>query len=248
MGLVSQIRAFVAPILVGLATAGFGLAAVFFSFVSASTALRVAHAWARLCLRLVGVQLEIIGREHIDPCRQYVIMANHESSLDICSLLAALPSDLNIRFLAKESLFGVPFLGWAMKALRFIPVNREEGRTAIATLNSTIDEIQHGGSPLVFPEQTWTHDGRLLPFQRGGFLIAIRTHLPILPIGLEGPRLLLPPGSKRPKPGRIIVKIGEPIPTGDLKVSGRQQLTLLVRRTIDELRGPSGHITDSPDQ
>lgn len=244
MSLASSLRSAIAASIVVLVTGVSATAAMLLAPIAPRLALKAAHLWGRACLSLIGARLEVEGMHHVDPLSQYVIMANHESSLDICSLLAALPSSLGLRFLAKESLFRIPFLGWAMKALRFIPVNREEGRTAIMTLNSAIDAIQRGGSPLVFPEQTWTKDGRLLPFQRGGFLIALRTGLPILPIGLEGPRLLLPPGSRRPRTGMITLRVGEPIPTSSLKISDRGELTKRTREAIDRLRGPSGHLSD----
>jgi 1-acyl-sn-glycerol-3-phosphate acyltransferase len=197
-----------------------------------------------VCLWIVGVRVDVEGLDHIGAGRRFVIMANHESSLDIVTLLTALPASLEPRFLAKRSLFGIPFLGWAMKAAGFVPVNREDRSTAPAMLAQTLDEVAKGGSPLVFPEETWTTDGRLLPFARGGFIVALKSGLPILPVGLEGPRLVLPPeqGIVRPQP--VTVRIGAPIPTDDLGVSRRRELMDRTRAEIDRLRGPAGHIRE----
>jgi len=227
---------------VGLATAVLGTAAAVVGLVSQRGAARIAHLWGRLCLRLAGVPVKVEGLDHIEAGDRYVIMANHESSLDIVVLLTALPASVELRFLAKKSLFAIPFLGWAMKSAGFIPVDRENRSTAAATLNQTLEEVVHGGSPLVFPEETWTTDGRLLPFARGGFLVSLKSGLPILPVGLEGPRLVLPPNEGVVRPQPVTVRVGEPISTAGLGVSSRSDLIDRTRREIDRLRGSSGHI------
>jgi 1-acyl-sn-glycerol-3-phosphate acyltransferase len=229
----------------GLVTGALGAAAVAVGLVSQRGAARVAHAWGRLSLRLIGVPVAVEGRDRLEAGARYVIMANHESSLDIPVLLSALPASLEPRFLAKKDLFGVPFLGWAMSSAGFIPVDREDRSTAPATLARTLAEIGRGGSPLVFPEQTWTTDGGLLPFARGGFLVALKAGLPILPVGLEGTRLVLPPNRGVLRPQRVVVRIGEPIATADLEVSRRPELMARTRREIDRLRGPSGHLGET---
>ena len=235
---------FVVKIAVGLATALLGRAAVVAGLVSQRAAARVTHLWGGLCLRITGVPVLIEGLNHLADGERYVIMANHESSLDILVLLAALPPSVELRFLAKKSLFAIPFLGWAMKSAGFVPVDRDDRSTAAATLNQTLNEVERGGSPLVFPEETWSTDGRLLPFARGGFLVALKAGLPILPIGLEGPRLVLPPGEGVVRPQPVTVRVGAPIPTAGLGVSSRADLMARTRREIDRLRGPSGHVSD----
>jgi 1-acyl-sn-glycerol-3-phosphate acyltransferase len=225
-----------------VATAALGSLAVVVAVVSRRASVRVAHVWGRTLLRLAGVPVSVEGLDRIDSGQRYVIMANHESGLDIPALLTALPPSLELRFLAKKSLFGVPFLGWAMRAMGFIPVDREDRSTAAATLAQTLAEVREGGSPLVFPEETWTLDGRLLPFQRGGFLVALKSGLPILPVGLEGPRLVFPPEARTIRPRPVTVRIGTPIPTAGVGVSQRRELTATVRREIDRLRGSAGHI------
>jgi 1-acyl-sn-glycerol-3-phosphate acyltransferase len=229
---------------VGLATAALGSLAVLLGFFSRRAAARVAHLWGKLCLAMAEVRVEVEGLDHLDDGGRFVIMANHESSLDILVLLAALPTTVELRFLAKKSLFRVPFLGWAMTSAGFIPVNREDRSTAGATLARTLEEIRRGGSPLVFPEETWTLDGRLLPFARGGFLVALKSGLPVLPVGLEGPRLVLPPGEGVIRPQPVTVRIGEPVATAGLGVSNLRELMRRARREIDRLRGPSGHVWD----
>jgi 1-acyl-sn-glycerol-3-phosphate acyltransferase len=227
------------------ATVVLGSAAVIAGIFSRRWAVRVSHLWGRVCLRLAGVPVSVEGLEHIAEGERYVIMANHESGLDIPALLTALPPSLEVRFLAKKSLFSIPFLGWAMRSAGYVPVDREDRKTASAMLTQTMGEIRNGASPLVFPEETWTLDGRLLPFQRGAFLVALKTGLPILPVGLEGPFVILPPDQGIFRPGPVTVRIGRPIPTEGLGVSEREELTRRARREIDRLRGPLGHVRDT---
>jgi 1-acyl-sn-glycerol-3-phosphate acyltransferase len=229
---------------VGLVTAVLGSAAVFAGLVSQRAAARVSHLWGTVCLWITGVPVVLEGLGHVAEGQRYVIMANHESSLDILVLLAVLPPSVELRFLAKKSLFGIPFLGWAMTSAGFIPVDREDRSTAVATLKRTLDEVKRGGSPLVFPEETWTTDGRLLPFARGGFLVALKSGLPILPVGLEGPRLVLPPNQGVIRPRPVTVRIGEPIPTSGIAVSRLRELIRSTRSRIDRLRGSGGHVPD----
>lgn len=226
----------------GAVTVALGGLSVVVSLFSRRASVRVAHIWGRTCLRLAGVPITVEGREHVAAGQRYVIMSNHESGLDIPVLLSALPPSVELRFLAKKSLFRVPFLGWAMRVSGFIPVDREDRSTAAAMLAKTVAEVARGGSPLVFPEETWTLDGRLLPFRRGGFLVALKSGLPILPVGLEGTRLALPPDAGLIRPQPVTVRIGRPIPTSDLGVSRRRELTDMTRREIERLRGPVGHV------
>jgi 1-acyl-sn-glycerol-3-phosphate acyltransferase len=237
-------RILILKVSVGVVTAVLGTAAVIAGLLSSRLAARVAHLWGRTCLKLAGVPVIVEGLEHISPGDQYVIMANHESSLDILALLAALPASVEPRFLAKKSLFRVPFLGWAMRSAGFVPVDRDDRSTATATLAQALEVVQRGGSPLVFPEETWSTDGRLLPFARGGFLVALKSALSILPVGLEGPRLVLPPDAGVVRPRPVIVRIGQPVSTQDLGVSSRRSLMDQTRRDIDRLRGADGHVHD----
>jgi 1-acyl-sn-glycerol-3-phosphate acyltransferase len=174
-------------------------------------AREVARGWARVALWVALVRLEVEGAERVPTGTPVVFMANHESWIDIPALLVAIPGQ--VRFLAKKSLFSVPFLGWAMSAMGFIPVDRKNRRTAVKSFEKAASRIKAGRSVLVFPEETRTRDGQLLPFERGGFLIAMKADLPIVPVGLDGPRRLLPKYSYLLRPGRVTVRFGEPVPT-----------------------------------
>lgn len=193
-----------------------------------------ARLWARIILWACGVRLRVEGAEKVPSDTPVVFMANHESWLDIPALLVAIPGQ--VRFLAKKSLFSIPFLGWAMRSMGFIPVDRENRRQAIRSFEEAADRIRAGRSVLVFPEETRTPTGELLPFQRGGFLIALKAQLPIVPVGLQGPRQILPKKHYLLKPGTITVRFGEPVLTAGLGVTAKEALMQQVRQAVDALR------------
>jgi 1-acyl-sn-glycerol-3-phosphate acyltransferase len=197
--------------------------------------LRGARLWARGVLLGGFVRLRSRGREHVPRDTPVVFMSNHESWLDIPALLAAIP--VQVRFLAKKSLFSWPFFGWAIAAMGFIPVDRKNRREAVKSFEDAAARIRAGRSVLIFPEETRSTDGNLLPFQRGGFLIALKAGIPIVPVGLEGPRRCLPKYNYLLRPGTITVRFGQAIPTAGRGVTDKGRLMDEVRRAVEQLRG-----------
>jgi 1-acyl-sn-glycerol-3-phosphate acyltransferase len=197
--------------------------------------LRGARVWARIVLLGGFVRLRSEGGERVPRGEPVVFMSNHESWLDIPALLATIP--VQVRFLAKKSLFAWPFFGWAISSMGFIPVDRENRRTAIKSFEEAASRIRVGRSVLIFPEETRSTTGNLLPFQRGGFLIALKAGIPIVPVGLEGPRRCLPKHSYLVRPGTIAVRFGDPIPTQGCGVTDKGELIEAVRTAIERLRG-----------
>ena len=200
-----------------------------------------ARWWARGVLLGGFVRLRREGRERVPRGEPVVFMANHESWLDIPALLAAIP--VQVRFLAKKSLFKVPFLGWAIAAMGFIPVDRENRREAVRSFEEAAARIRRGRSVLIFPEETRSMDGNLLPLQRGGFLIAIKAGIPIVPVGIDGARRCLGKHNYLIRPGTVTVRFGDPIPTSGRGVTEKGVLMERVRAEIERLRGNSGAAT-----
>ncbi len=199
--------------------------------------LKGSRVWARIILLGAAIGLRAEGRDRVPVDRPVVFMSNHESWVDIPVLLAAIP--IQVRFLAKKSLFSVPFLGWAMRSMGFIPVDRENRRTAIKSFDSAAQRIRSGRSVLIFPEETRTTSDDLLPFQRGGFLIALKGGLPIVPVGIEGARRALPKHSYLLRPGRVTVRFGDPIHTAGRGVTAKTEIMEEVRAAMEVLRRPS---------
>jgi len=197
--------------------------------------LRGARIWARGVLLGGFVRLRSEGKERVPRDGPVVFMANHESWLDIPALLAEIP--VQVRFLAKKSLFSWPFFGWAISSMGFIPVDRKNRREAVKSFEEAAERIRAGRSVLIFPEETRSTDGNLRSFQRGGFLIALKAGIPIVPVGLEGPARCLPKHNYLIRPGTITVRFGEPIPTAGRGVTDKGELMDAVRAAIEPLRG-----------
>jgi 1-acyl-sn-glycerol-3-phosphate acyltransferase len=218
------------------ATIVFGIPSILFAFLPprGDWYLPFARGWARCVLATTGVRLRINGRERVGRGVACVYFSNHESLFDIFVLLAALPG--RIRFLAKESLFYVPILGWSMAAAGFIPVDRTDRRKAAASLEKAARKLRGGLSVVVFPEQTRTRTGEMLPFRKGGVLLALRTGLPIVPVGIAGTFPIAQKGAFELCPGPAAVEIGAPIEIAGKTVGDRREILEASRRAVAELR------------
>lgn len=163
--------------------------------------------WATKLVRAAGVKVEAdLG--DIDPNGHYVFIGNHQSNFDIPIIFSVFRGN-GIRFVAKKSLFDIPIFGKALKVARNIPIDRENRRSAMKSLNEAVEITKTGVSPLIFPEGTRNHDPEeFLPFKTGGMIIALKSGLPVVPFVMEGTHDLLPPGKlffNRKRPVRIKV-------------------------------------------
>jgi len=218
---------------------------IFFAVVSTSTGwiplphggrfwFVLARWWSRLLLWSSGVLVRV---EHLAPLRRgqvYVFLCNHQSLFDIPVLLATLP--MPARFLAKRELFRIPVFGWSLKVGGFIPVERG-GKSAGDSFRAAAERVRSGGSVLMFPEETRSTDGNLLPFKRGGFLLAQKAGLPMVPVGIRGTLGVRPRHSYRIHPGRVLVRYGEPLPPPGGGRGGSAASIAELRARIAELAG-----------
>jgi len=199
---------------------------------------RLGRVWAKIHLKACGIRVVMEGAENItEP--PYVIMCNHQSVLDIFALLSSLP--LSFKWIAKKELFVVPFLGWALKAGKNISIDRQNPRKALKAMHEAAHRIQEGMNIVIFPEGTWSTNGTLLPFKKGGFSLALRTKVPIIPIGIRGTGQLQPEGCSVPKgKGLIQIKIGQPVRVTEEERTAKNKLMLEVRSHIEKLIDPDG--------
>ncbi|MGZ4778578.1 MAG: lysophospholipid acyltransferase family protein, partial [Thermoanaerobaculia bacterium] len=140
-----------------------------------------------------------------------------------------------IRFMAKISLFKIPIFGWALARSGFIPIDRKNRRTAVKSFDLAAKRIRQGNTIVVFPEEGRSRTREMRPFQRGGFLLALKSELPILPIAIDGTRDVFPVGAKRVKPGRVTVKVGHVIPTAGLSLRDKERLSETSRTQISKM-------------
>lgn len=230
------IRSCVVWPLIFLATALFGIPAIFAALVPprGDWFLRFARGWARTLLALAGVKVRVKSGERLPADRSFVIVANHESFCDVLVLLAHLP--MQVRFLAKRSVFRVPILGWSIAAAGFIPVDRKERSRSAAAVEAALRRLGGGRSVVVFPEETRTPSGELLPFKKGAAHLALTSGLSILPLGLAGTFRVLPRGTFQITPGPVVLAAGRPIETAGRSPRERAALTEEVRARVLALR------------
>src|SRR5438477_295886 len=192
-------------------------------FSSATPTLdKLIRLWARLLVRAAGIDLHSENVERIDPAKRYVLVGNHHSYFDIPCVFAAIPQP--IRFMAKVSLFKIPIFGWSIARAGFIPIDRKNRRTAVKSFDLAVQRIRKGNSVVVFPEEGRSRERAMRPFQRGGFLLALRSELPILPVAIDGTFDIFPVGAKRITPGPVTIRVGTPIPTAGLTVRDKDRL------------------------
>jgi len=200
------------------------------SFLSPNYLHNYARLWARVSLRLARQRLSVSGQEHLPRQGAVIFMPNHQSNLDILALFAGLP--VQFRWLAKKELFSIPLFGLAMRRTEYIPVDRSDRRAAIASISLAAQRIADGTSIILFPEGTRSPDGNMLPFKKGGFMLALQAQVPIIPVALQGSRDALPKYSWRIRPGRITVRIFPAIPTSGLGTIDRDRLMEEVRQPL----------------
>ncbi len=190
----------------------------------------IIHLWARLIMAAAGIELHTEGVEKVDKAQRYILVSNHYSYFDITSIFLAIPQP--IRFMAKVSLFKIPVFGWSIKRAGFIPIDRKNRRTAVKSLDLAAERIRKGNTIVVFPEEGRSRQRAMRPFQRGGFLLAMRSELPILPIAIDGTFDIFPAGVVRIRPGPVTVRVGTPIPTDGVSVREKDRLLEEARTQI----------------
>jgi 1-acyl-sn-glycerol-3-phosphate acyltransferase len=191
-----------------------------------------ARAWAWLIIKSSGVRVALSGRDHIEEGRPHVLMANHQGAFDIFALLAYLP--VNFKWVAREEIFRIPILGWAMAAAGYISIDRKGKKKAMESVERAVAKIRDGASVLVFPEGTRSPDGEIHPFKRGGFTLAVKAGVPIIPISIRGSRNVLPRSSLRVRPGRIEIIVGKCVRTDDRSLADRGSLMEEVKKAIEK--------------
>lgn len=188
--------------------------------------------WTWIILMVGGVRLKVAGLSHVDPKRQYIFIANHQSHIDIPILIQSLPA-FQLRWIAKRELLWVPFFGWAMWAAKHITVDRSDRMDALTSLKKAKERMKSGISLVIFPEGTRGSDGNLLPFKRGGLLLAVRTRTPIVPVTISGSWTILPKGDWRIRRGQIEVTVGPPVPVKNYRPGTLRALTVHVQELIE---------------
>ena len=197
--------------------------------------LKLCRVWSAVVLGVPGVKVEIKLRVPLDPARPYVFMANHASMVDIWAMFLRVP--IPVRFIAKKQLGQIPVFGWAMRAGRFVFIDRQNAVSARRSIQEAAQRIKSGQSVAIFPEGTRTRDGKLGAFKKGGFHLAIDSGVEIVPLAIRGSRAVMPPGTPLIRAGLVQIEIDEPISTAGLGPGDRQQLLERVYARIADMLG-----------
>lgn len=192
--------------------------------IDSDWAYHLCRLWVRLNLLVSGVDVHARREGELDPTQPYVFMSNHQSHFDVLAVVAAIP-EFQLRWVAKKELTEIPIFGWALAHADHIIIDRSDHVQAVASLRSAEEKMRRGCSVIIFPEGTrGGGDGVLLPFKKGGFMLALDTGIPIVPIAVRGSQAVLPRDGWQIAAGDIDVVVGEPI-----AVEGLDRDTLMRR-------------------
>jgi len=205
------------------------------SALSGRGGYRVSQLWVRMNLLVTGVRVRTRYQTQLDPHTPYVFMSNHQSHFDVLAAVAALPA-FQLRWVAKKELTKVPVFGWALRHSDHIIIDRSNHVQAMKSLRAASEKMRSGLSVIIFPEGTrGPGDGTMLPWKRGGFVLALDAGIPIVPIAVEGSADVLGSRGWQVRSGAIDVVVGTPIPVAGLECDE------LMRRVRERLEAMLPH-------
>ncbi|MFA6147404.1 MAG: lysophospholipid acyltransferase family protein [bacterium] len=214
-----------------LLTAGSSLAAILVERLHSggNFAGRVMGWWGRAFVRFGGWKVRVEGMENL-PSGGAVLVANHQSIVDIPMLLSAFPRP--VRFLAKRELGEIPLFGKAMAAAGNLFIDRDDPRDAIRMLREAGSQVREGGLVVVFPEGTRSGDGSIGEFRPGAFYLAQKSGAPVVPVYIDGGCRALPKGALRVRPAELFVRVLPPLSPGEGAGGSKERIADAVRARI----------------
>lgn len=214
------------------ATFVMGIAAIVTSYFvrSKDPVHKVAIMWAKMILFASPLKVTINGLSNVDPSKSYIYMCNHQSNYDIPVLMGCLP--VQFRWLAKAELFKIPIFGRGMRSAGYISIDRFNRESAFESISEAAERIKGGVSVMIFPEGTRSIDGKIRPFKKGGFVLAVDARVPIIPVVLHGTRSIMRKGKLRITPGHVTMNILPPVDTSGYTLESKDELIEQVRTII----------------
>ncbi len=213
-------------------------ALVLFPWTFISGKIDLLYATAMLLTRtavwLTGTKVQVRGLDQIDPQGTYIFMSNHVSNMDPPILITLIPRRTSV--LVKKELWRIPILGKAFTIGEFVPVDRRNRDSAIESIRRAGEVMRHGINMMVYPEGTRSPDGRLLPFKKGPFHLAMETGVLIVPVTILGTAEIMPKGSSISKGGTAKVVFHPPMDPKSF--NSREELMQAVARVIESALPP----------
>jgi len=226
-----MIRTAIVAVFLALYTLLLGPPLILHALVTRKVALlyRMGLGGVMFAVRLVGVRVRVEGLENI-PLGVCVFVANHTSNADPPAIVGSIPRQVAI--LAKESLFRIPIVGRAFRLANFVPVDRTDREAAIASIERAVECLKQGVSFLIYPEGTRSPDGRLLPFKKGAFVMAIKAGVPIVPVAVAGAHRVMRKKELKVHPGEIVVRFQPAIDASAYTLGQREELAVRVHAAL----------------
>lgn len=165
----------------------------------------------RAGLAMVGVRVEVTGLEKLDPSQTYIFTPNHQSLIEVPLFVAYLGR--NPAYLGKKEVFKYPIFGYGIRLIGVVPVDRSNSAAAVESAKLATQNLRRGKSYVVYPEGTRSRDGRMLPFKKGAFMMAIEAGVPVVPITVSGATKIMPKAQIKIFPSTVRITIHDPIST-----------------------------------
>lgn len=195
---------------------------------------RAPRVWSRGILKLAGVEVEVEGAEDFIPDRPQIVVANHSSWFDVFAVAGHFPGSYH--FVAKQELARIPIFGAAWIACGHIAIDRSDLSSAVASLEKAAEKIASEDATIVmFPEGTRSPTGELQPFKKGAFMLALKADVPVVPVGILGSREVMPKHQWLVRPGKIRIRIGDPISLDEFTVKKRDELVRTAHEAVADL-------------
>ena len=191
------------------------------------------HVGVRLGLALSGIRVRVAGAQNVPHDRAAVFCSNHQSNVDPPILFDALHPRMHILY--KAEIDAIPILARSFRLGGFIPIDRRNKEAALRAIETGAASIRAGNSFLIFPEGTRSRTADLLPFKKGGFVMALKAQAPIVPVAVQGGRAAMRKGSSIIRPVTVSIRVGEPIETAGLALENRDALITRTRQRIEAL-------------
>jgi 1-acyl-sn-glycerol-3-phosphate acyltransferase len=186
--------------------------------------------FVRLGLALVNVKVEVNGIERLDPDQTYIFTPNHQSLIEVPLFVTYL--GCNPAYLGKKEVFKYPIFGYGIRMVGVVPVDRSNSPAAVESAKVATENLKRGKSYVVYPEGTRSKDGRLLPFKKGAFMMAIDAGVPVVPISVSGATRIMPKGQVKIFPSTVRLTIHEPI---DTKGYTKENIADLMKKTQEKI-------------